>query len=372
MKIALSGYYGMANYGDDLFCIAASEGAKQFWLSHETQLLCPPLDGVQANFVVPGFARDLYRRHDHLGAMCRSLFLLATGLSADKFVFAGGSIFSSGKASVRDLLFRARGNRKGYFSAIGVSVGPFQSVADEKKVRNDLSRFEYISVRDRESFEILKQFNLDGRLTASVDLVGSLYGARRQQPWREDRTRRLIGFSPCNLTNRTAEAVDYCDRFVSGLAQVANLSETAVELICLNEHPVVGDAGLCDYTRKKLSEIGIDSSISRYRDLGAFGIWDRIDGLDAYFTARLHGAITGYLSGVPFFLFERQRKSADFLDMIAKPECERVVGDNDNYVEAFRQVIFAPSKPGLDPEEFYRLSLKNFTDAPWNASQGVS
>jgi len=45
--------------------------------------------------------------------------------------------------------------------AIGVSVGPFNSVAHEKKVIEFMKRMSFLCVRDLKSYELVQSYNLD-------------------------------------------------------------------------------------------------------------------------------------------------------------------------------------------------------------------
>ena len=370
MKVlGISGYYGMCNYGDDLFSIAAYTGSQKYWLNYKPRLLCPPIEGLSAQYGYPkNFPTSLFQYHNLIGQLLRSSIMSYNSLIVDEIVFAGGSLFHSGKINVRSLVFFVRKGIKRY-SAIGVSVGPFKNKTHEKIVHNQLKKFDYIATRDKISYDRLVAFGLDCKIVLSADLAGIIPNLMeiKKDSKSSDNQVKKVGFSPCFLPDRSKLAKDFCDAFIDVSCRLANEVKMVVDVICLNTHYKVGDINLCLYARNQLVNKGIFGSLFCYRDLGVLETWRKIARLDSFFSARLHGAVTAYLSGVPFFLLEHHEKCSEFLDFVKKPAAERLSGvleNREHFLNAYRSVLLKEMSCGMLPKEFCQLSEINFTESP--------
>ena len=325
-SIGFSGYYGMANYGDDLFGVVSALAARHYWPSIEVRIIAPRLDCFAAAYGVPSFVPpQLYRRLDVVGLATRATTVLGNAALVDKYVYAGGSTFHSGRLDVMRILFWINRRRASYFSAIGVSIGPFETISDERATKKLLSYFEYVAVRDKRSYDVVNSFDLDVPLVLAADLAGTVPLVHKKKGVARARqlTDITVGFSPCFLIGRAREAKRYCDCFVNAVRVMSREINFHVKIICLNEHEEVGDVDLCNYAKNELAAVDVASEVVRYRNLGVLATWDEIAGLDAYFSVRLHGAITAYMCKVPFYLFEYHQKCSDFLELVGKAAGER-------------------------------------------------
>lgn len=378
-KIGFSGYYGMSNYGDDLFAIAAFLGAQKYWSQHEPRLLCEPISGLDVRYsIFPLIPKGGLASCDARGKFLRLTNLMWGAITLNKFVFAGGSLFSSSSSGGMNALIYLKRMRRDYFSAIGVSIGPFADSKTEKIVMDRLRGFEYIAVRDSISYERLMSYNMPSKIVQAADLVGVLPEllpfspasmVSNCTPGSNESETLQIGFSPCFLAASDHKAQYYCDQFVSFAHCFSKEKCLNVDVICLNQHPVVGDLNLCNYVINSLASKGIDCSLRLYQKQGALATWRRISELDAYYSVRLHGAITAYLSGIPFFLFEYHEKCTKFLDFIGKPADQRVESSQPigaDMSAILRNVLTSSLQSGLSVSEFSSLSEKNFTCAPFS------
>ncbi|MEM1434237.1 MAG: polysaccharide pyruvyl transferase family protein, partial [Pseudomonadota bacterium] len=151
-KLVFSGYYGFQNFGDDLFGLACSGGVREFCSGFEAVILSPPVPGLYCRFLVPEYLADTYRASDWRGKALRVYFMLYAALRYRRVVLAGGSVLSSGTSNrMRNFQFLLARLRLCRFSAIGVSVGPFDSPKVEMAARRFIDRLEYLSVRDTAS-----------------------------------------------------------------------------------------------------------------------------------------------------------------------------------------------------------------------------
>ncbi len=359
----------MSNYGDDLFSIVSILGAQRYWANYNPKLLCPQITKFDANYGYPFFFPDHWFQYNNpIGQFVRLTTLISNVLSIDQLIFSGGSIFNSGKTGVRNLVYWA--DRRGItYSAIGVSIGPYKTKYDEEKVKTELKRFSYISTRDKVSYERACSYNLKAKIVESADLAGVIPSLINPEGSKEvvEHNSIRIGFSPCYLSDHPDLGKIYCDMFVNAVQASAIMKPIFVNVICLNQHYKIGDVGLCIYTQKELLKKGILSNLIFYNKIGVVGTWRLISNLDAYFSVRMHGAITAYLCDVPFFLFEYHEKCSEFLDFIGKFSQERMPIDtfeSDYFLGIFERVIRAGNPPLLSLHSYCELSERNFLASP--------
>lgn len=378
-RLAFSGYYGMSNYGDDIFAVVSLLGAKRYWQGSSVRLLCPPVEQLNGQFEYPSFLpSELFARHSLLGTALRATTQVVGAFKASHLIFAGGSVFSSGALSVRDLVVLSRGRRADY-SAIGVSVGPFSSVADEERVKEKLKMLSYISLRDRVSYERAMSYDLPGKVVEGADLAGTLPLLRSKETAKRSKVEGellrgrpvRIGFSPCFILGREKDAEMFCNLFVEAVASLSKEIALQVDVFCLNQHYKVGDVMLSQYVDNVLRKRGVVSRLLLYKDFGVLNTWDKISQMDAYVGARMHGAVTAYLTGVPFLLFEYHEKCTEFLDYIGKNDSERLKSsdiDKSDFLEMFRRVLHGGEACSMPVDKFSALSERNFVMSPLHTS----
>ena len=367
----------MSNYGDDLFSMAAFLGSQKYWSRHDPWLLCDPIPGLDASYsVLPLIPKGGLASDGMKGKFFRLSNLIWSSIHLDKIVYAGGSLFGTASSGSRDTLLYLKRGRKDCFSAIGISVGPFADSLSEKKIIDTLKRFSYISARDSTSYDRLVSYNLDSKVVQASDLAGvlpslvlhnAISSTLKDEVSKGDHIFQ-IGFSPCYLPGSDEKAKYYCDEFISFASRISSEKFLHVTVICLNQHPIIGDVALCKYVFNKLTSRGIDCSFRLYQEEGILETWNLISKLNAYYSVRLHGAVTAYLSGTPFLLFEYHEKCTKFLDFIGKPLDQRVemhqqIGADLSSI--FQKVLDSSVQSKVSIAEYTHLSEKNFTSAPF-------
>lgn len=372
-SVIFTGYYGMRNYGDDLFGVVSAYGARTWWPQFEPTILAPRIAGQSERFSVPGFvSADRYASEGAAGKLIRTFFSAKELLGGGKLVFSGGSLFSSNRSRIMDLAERVSKASGRRFAAIGVSIGPFDSRASEEAVIAFLRRFEYVSVRDRASYELLQGYGLDGRIALGRDLAG-LMPALAGPAARPPRERKVLGYSPCLIGGRPETTRRIDELFVEA---VRRRPDVEVKVFSLNSHPAHGDTERSRHVHARLAEAGVSAERIEYAQAGVLATWREIGACDAMVSVRLHGAITAYLCGVPFVLFEYHKKCTDFLDDIGQPHPLRAgtdeaalaglaAGDFDRQLDA---LLGSPLPPALDPARYAAESASHFTQAPWAES----
>ncbi|WP_084166483.1 polysaccharide pyruvyl transferase family protein [Stutzerimonas azotifigens] len=370
-ELVAGGYYGMGNFGDDLFGVTVAGASAHYWTDFNVRLLCPRLDGIENDFFIPGwFPKTVYSSQSYAGKLSRLGFLMRSLKEAEKYVFAGGSVFSSMPSGLRDFVV-SRHSEQLAISAVGVSLGPFDSMESEKKIRTMLRSFEYISLRDKVSYEIAESFNLDARVVLAGDLAGvmkTIYPLPPTAAFKLTSDKKIIGFSPCFLDRRPELARHYCDAFISAVKAASTTMQMKVIVLNLNYHPTLGDNSLCNYAMSELNSFAIECEMICYSSMGVLGTWNLISTFDAYISVRLHGAISAFLLNVPFCLFEYHPKCTDFLYEIGAPDIARLApekGDDFGLTDALANILGGAHYSTLSTSKYEQASALNFTKAPW-------
>ena len=373
-NVIFTGYYGMKNYGDDLFGVVSAYGARTWWPQFSPTILGPRIAGQTERFSVPTFiSADRYASDGKAGKLIRTLCSTKELLAGGKFIFSGGSLFSSNRSRIMDMAERiSRFNGK-KFSAIGVSIGPFDSRESEAAVVSFLRRFEYVSVRDQASYELLQSYQLDAHIAVGRDLAG-LAPALAGPVEKTVSETKVIGYAPCNIGGKPETTRHIDDLFI---ATVSRQQRVRVRIFSLNSHPIHGDNQRSEYVSERLKAAGIAVELIDYAERGVIGTWRDIAACDAVVSVRLHGAITAYLCGVPFILFEYHKKCSDFLDDIGQPDAIRVRTDDaalaselaGDFEQKLLQLFTDQAAPRLPPGRYAAESTSHFTGAPWASHQ---
>ena len=94
-RIAFTGYYGMRNFGDDLFGVICTRAAERYW-NAAPRLVGPPLAGMTGVSTVPAFyPRDWYGAMGALGKGSRLLSFASATIGSDVLVMGGGSVITA-------------------------------------------------------------------------------------------------------------------------------------------------------------------------------------------------------------------------------------------------------------------------------------
>src|SRR5690606_2540851 len=148
-KIIFNGFYGYENTGDDAFVEVSSWGNQHYWNNHNPAFFTGeslPVTSLSINKVYP---------HNYTNRLIQKVSVFKESLSADYFINAGGSVFSK-ITPLSDIVFAEKAgvfNKKIKHGSIGVSLGPFNSIEDEKRVIEYLKKSSFLSLRDSESYE---------------------------------------------------------------------------------------------------------------------------------------------------------------------------------------------------------------------------
>lgn len=301
-NIAITGYYGFGNFGDDIFVHSLVGLISDNSTDSSVYVVSKSIPGVKANFIVPDwFPESLYRSSGQLGALFRFLFLFKTLLRVDVLINGGGSVFepSSGLRMAKATRLLKYVLRFKWY-AIGVSLS--SELESSKNLKKILNSLDYILVRDRKSENLLSvaafpkyKYAYSGDL-AAVDR----FPAADIQP-----SSKIFDLSIC-MSNHVSEA-----QVIKDCLSIINTNEELrVSVIVLNQQ----DKEVSKKLFNSLTEMNMSVELIIYDNI--FQIYDVLRCSKVVVTARLHGAIASFLLGIPFYLYLHHEKCIDFMDTI--------------------------------------------------------
>lgn len=371
-RIAFTGYYGMRNFGDDLFGVICTRAAERYW-NAAPRLVGPPLAGMAGVSTVPAFyPRDWYGAMGTLGKGSRLLSFASATVGSNVLVMGGGSVITARESFRKPMMQAARRHRGLELAAIGVSIGPFANQRQEEAAASFLDRFSYISVRDRRSHEWIQRMGLSALSHAGCDLAVLLPGLAAMPPRAERRSESAIrvGVAPCRYAEGGAHDAPVMraweDAFVASVLAEARSKRLVVDVFSLNEHPRHGDGELAEALARRLRAGGVATEVLRYTRPDPLAMVAAIGRCDVMVSARLHGAIVAWLCGVPFAIVDYHRKCRDFADDIGLPQRRRITTEQGHPFSDVVDSLLAErrlecSSPGVYADRAEDI----FKCAPW-------
>lgn len=232
----------------------------------------------------------------------------------DGLFFGGGSVLHSARGMARKarLVARyrtARGRRAALVGCFGVSVGPFASIVDEKAFADFADQLDFIVCRDRTSVAVASSLCNNAKVYLGCDLAYGVW-AQHRELFTQDPVDGTVGVSFLLDSRRPQE---YRDAALANMVAILDRLTGAgsrVSLISL----YVGAKYEDHLLHRKLQALARHPERISLHDYAGdvFATVRAIASCSHYVSMRLHGAITAYLSGIPFLALNRSQKLVDF------------------------------------------------------------
>jgi polysaccharide pyruvyl transferase WcaK-like protein len=364
------GYYGMENVGDNAFCVVLNWALSHYWGSDKPIFAAPPMVDLPADQT--GLDPKWYRSRsprDRAGWVLNKANLLR---ESSMVVFGGGSVFRAMGPLSEKRLFALHSSISGHpVAALGVSVGPFLSASQGRRLAQVLRRIEYISVRDQASARLLADIDYPARLVQAGDLAGLLpeaLGDSLDEVRRSENLRPRLGVTLLGVDYEagTAEFEQREQALISGIRMLAEKEPLDVTIFVFNTHAEHGDTESSKRLHAAIADL-CEVRVVTPRD-GVAATWAEMKRCDFGLHMRLHGAIFSFMADVPFLLVPYQRKCDDFLDEIGQPQTFRFSGVPQAAEAVFQKlanVLETGERPRVTRQEFAQRARWNLTRAPW-------
>lgn len=392
LRVGFTGYYGMRNFGDDLFGVLCTQAARRYW-NAEPLLVGPALSGAQARSTWPSrLPTAWYGSSGTVGKASRLLGFVRGLRESEVLVMGGGSVITARESFRKPMMLSAHRRGRVQLAAVGVSVGPFPDAAAEASVAEFVRRFSYLSVRDRRSYDLAQRMGLSPILHCGRDLAGLLrilHPAREPRPARAPGAALRIGLAPCRYTVRDDHPAPTPDQWhaiaVAALAELATRMPLQVIVFSLNGHPLHGDDALSATLAQSLRARGVTAELRHYGG-DPLATTRAIGDCDAFVSARLHGAIVAYLCDVPFAIVDYHPKCRDFAADIGLPPSARITVDSHDAATLARSLEDLLLQDGpqarklngnaarasLSPDLYAQDAPDIFKCAPWSTRISVN
>ena len=310
--IIFTGFYGQLNTGDDAFVEVASWGAEKIWKKPKNRFLAIEKKLPITIAPVKGYPLTLAKTYDF-----QKKILLR---NADYLISAGGSTIHS-KLSLENpkRLALDQKNKGGRIKigAIGVSVGPFKSIDDEKAVQEYLKNIDFIALRDQRSYDYVSSLETPYKPINAFDLAALLPEIYNYSV-SKIKYEKTIGISICpyeslNSNKNAQNEIRRNNQILSLVKQLDKCEDLHFKFFIINGNSKIGDRSL---TYRFIQEAGLKSvSVIEY-DRNTKAMWEEINRCSVVVSTRLHGAIFACFGKTPFMLVEYHEKCTDFLNDI--------------------------------------------------------
>lgn len=336
-EVLFTGYYGQLNTGDDAFVEVAAWGSKKIWNKKNIRFL-----GVKERLpkiltTIDAYPFSIPKTY----SLQQSLLLRNT----DYLISAGGSTFqnyidkNSLKAKAMDLNIK----KKLKIGAIGVSIGPFKNLDEEKSNIEYLKRLSFLAVRDKRSYEYAKSLNLPYDPIDAFDLAALLPDIYKDDCVKTT-NEKIIGISVCNYESYTNGNVLNEKRRNNELINlIKNLDkkvQATFKFLIINGNPNRGDEKL---TMQMIKDINFKNKIIiEHYDSNTQQVWNSISLCDFILTTRLHAGIFACFGNTPFMMVEYHEKCSDFLSDVGQSHNYRLYDaefDINNIVSEIEKII---------------------------------
>lgn len=360
----LIGYYGEQNSGDDAFLAVTSWGTRMY-------------SGITHSFAtashIPSFCADcispLYFPIQFRGSgLYNRLHTAYRRHHSRSIVFGGGSNFHT-TAHLQYWRKNIELAGPGPHYAVGISVGPFRDATAADECAQLFTHLAFIGVRDKASYERVKQLAPEAPVELTFDIAPLLPRAMNTViPSVPASQRRGLGVSLCNYerfvsgdTQREEERIGIVAQAILKQVEAGLVDE--VVLLDFNGHPHFGDHAVHQALRRQLEpSVPVQHIAYTGNPLAMMEALSRLRGVIAM---RLHAAVFAFCTDTPVVMLSYHEKCQEWAKMIGLPE-ELIADTSSLTAETFAAkttaMLRATSlKPGLSVADAVAASMRNWT-----------
>ena len=334
----LVGYYGMRNSGDDALMYATAWGAKNL-LDCDSTII--GLYGDHNRHNPANHQLDLHFNQSFSGQ--NRLAHYKTAIKSKRIVFGGGAVLhSKSDINLKRHMMSLASPKKSL--AVGVSIGPFQSIAAEKSCAHFLNECGYVGVRDNSSLEIANSIAPNARVEKTFDLAPLLLCSNKYKALKNERKGIALSLCPVAIdpkgkTNKYAEK-QRKEELCQLITTLYNNTNEKITLLAFNGHHTLGDWSINNPIFARLKST-IPIEIKPYNP-DPFAVLQDISNYKALISMRLHGSVLGYLANTPVLSLNYHEKCRGWCEQIGLAD-----GYQLNLAEQSIHEILPPLEQGL-------------------------
>jgi len=320
------GYYGMLNSGDDALMQASIWGANN--------ILAYKKNSIGAYTKVndeTSIHQQLTLRSTQTFSGQNRLIQYKAAMQSKSIIFGGGSVFHTEKdINFKRHMMKISGNNTS--RAVGVSLGPFQSVAAEKACTKFLNECDFMGVRDQQSLDIALDLAPAANVQKTFDLAPLLLCAKPMSLSRNQRSGIALSLCPVAIdsfgrTDIKAEK-ERVDKFCHLIEALYKTTGEPIILLTFNGHPILGDWKINEAIVNQLNH-KVPINIEPYNS-NPFSVLENLASYKAIISMRLHGSILGYLANTPVISINYHNKCQGWCQQVGLHHQYQFNSDNFN------------------------------------------
>jgi polysaccharide pyruvyl transferase WcaK-like protein len=351
----LVGYYGMQNSGDDALMYASAWAAKHIigCDNNKVGLYGDYTRETQSDHQLPLKFNQQFPGQNRL-------LHYKTALQSKRIIFGGGSVLhSETDINLKRQLMSLSNPKKSL--AVGVGIGPFNSIGAEKSCAKFLNECGYIGVRDNESLEIANSIAPNANVKKTFDLAPLLLCSKQYKPQTVER--KGIALSLCSVAIDAMGITDEldeqqrCEKFAQLIIQLYIRTGEPITLIEFNGHSRLGDWKINNNIMAKLCNT-LPVSVKEYEP-NPIKLLENLSSYKAIISMRLHGSILGYLANTPVLSVNYHSKCKGWCDEIGLPEAYQIDLFNLNVEKIVSEIVKGLSTSFIPPTISVNTALKN-------------
>jgi len=357
----LVGYYGMQNSGDDALMYATAWGARNLLAYNNITI---GLYGDHGRHSPANHQLSLQFTQKFSGQ--NRLMHYQTAVKSKSILFGGGAVLhSETDINLKRHLMLLAGAKKS--AALGVSIGPFQSVSAEKSCAKFLNECGYVGVRDQTSLLIAKSIAPDANVEKTFDLAPLLLCSGKYKPAHKQRKGIALALCPVAVdpmgkTNKESEK-----RRINEICQLItstyHRTGESITLLTFNGHPTLGDWMLNNQIMVRLHS-KIPLTIKPYNP-NPYAVLEDMAGYKAVISMRLHGAVLGYLANTPILSLNYHEKCVGWCQEVGLSEDYQLDLTKRNILDILtpleQGLLYGFSSPSLAVTKAIKMALSNWS-----------
>ena len=341
MRVVLSGYYGFHNVGDEAILQAIIQALRAEKSDIKITVLSNDPDFTKKTYGVDAVNRW------KLGQVFKAIS------AADGVISGGGSLLQdkTGMKSVpyyTGIMMIAHFLRKPFY-VYAQGIGPLDQSVSQKLVRYALSKANFVSVRDQESFDLLRKIGLGGEIELVPDpVMGMEYKEGLNQAWLEKVGLAGKPFITVAIRNWTSPGfTEFKEKIVEVLDRCAG--EGGLEVVFLPMHGEHDDA----FSREISGLMKNPASIFPYdarieEKVSLIGDSSLLIGM------RLHALIFAAIAHTPMIGISYDPKIDSFINQVDQP----LIGHVDDNWTAVALYELIGNQMNQHSEEVEKLKAK--------------
>ena len=356
--VYITGYYGMQNTGDDVLLYTtrwASHhllGATRSKVGSAGLIRCKEFGDVQA------MPESRFRGHQ------RFLHYI-NAFQSEKVIFGGGSVLhSSNDIEFKRHLIKLSGRNSS--RAVGVGIGPFESLEAEKSCAKFLNECGFTGVRDPESLEIAQTIAPNACVKLTFDLAPLMLCHQTKRLVEIERNGIMFNFcqqavDPFGNVHKNNEQ-NRIDMAVAAIEQTWEQTQEQIFLLDFNNHSQFGDFFIHQQIMSRVSS-NVPMTHIAY-DPNPFKVLQRIAAFKATVSMRLHSAILSFMANTPALSINYHEKCRSWCKQIGVPEEYQFDAQNIVPKQLSQQlkqgVMTGFTKPTMNKNEAVEAALLNW------------